>query len=656
MSDIADEKEQPKRTVVVVNDEVAQIELLQRLLDGDGKHVVTCLSVEEAIQRMDGLAQPPDVIVTDLYMPGIDGWRFCRLLRSADYPQYNETPILIVSATFAGDTAKRITVELGADMFLPVPFDNHEFLSEVNRLLDGRPSVVKPRVLIVEDDDDLARLMKRTMVAHGYSVRTASNGTEGRELIHSMSPNVIILDYHLPDLHGDSLLDDARKHAPQAVPIMVTGDTTPGLALSWLGKGAYAYIRKPMDPKYLAAVCEKAQRERALLRVETTLEERTQELRCSELRYRVLFQKIPDGILVYDKAGSVLDCNDVMAEWVGLPREKLLGTNINRFLSPLEEGQSIERPRKVFSSGYETFEATIRNPDGVSLPAEVCEQTVSWHGKEAALSISRDITERKRIERSKQEVTERLRQQQKLEAIGILAGGVAHEINNPINGIMNYAQLILDKLPENNGTRSYADEIIHETNRVATIVRNLLSFARQGSQTFRQTDLTDITRSAIGLISTIAKHDQISLDVDLGENLPLVNCNGQRIQQVLLNLMTNARDSLNERYPAFDENKKINTTAHVLEEDGVRWLRVIVEDRGMGIPEEIRNKIFDPFFTTKPNDAGTGLGLSITHGIVEEHGGRISVESSIGNWTRFNVDLPVDPITEESNKPCLQSL
>ncbi len=164
MSDTADEKEQSKRTVVVVNDESAQVELLKRLLDSNGKHVVTRLSVEEAIQKMDGLAQPPDLIVTDLYMPGIDGWRFCRLLRSMDFPQYNETPILIVSATFAGNTAKRITIELGASMFLPVPFDNHEFLSAVNSLLDGNSCAVKPSVLLVEDDDDLARLMERTLV------------------------------------------------------------------------------------------------------------------------------------------------------------------------------------------------------------------------------------------------------------------------------------------------------------------------------------------------------------------------------------------------------------------------------------------------------------------------------------------------------------
>ncbi|MDP6525350.1 MAG: response regulator [Kiritimatiellia bacterium] len=655
MSDTADEKEQSKRTVVVVNDESAQVELLKRLLDSNGKHVVTCLSVEEAIQKMDGLAQPPDLIVTDLYMPGIDGWRFCRLLRSLDFPQYNETPILIVSATFAGNTAKRITIELGASMFLPVPFDNDEFLSAVNNLLDGNSCAVKPSVLLVEDDDDLARLMERTLVAHGYSVRIASNGAEGRELLLSTRPNVMILDYHLPDVYGDSLLDDAREYIPEAVPIMITGDTDPGLALSWLGKGACAYIRKPMDPKYLVAVCEKAQRERALLRVETTLEERTKELRDSELRYRVLFQKIPDGILVSNKEGSILDCNDVVADWAGLRREELPGMNINRFLSPLEEGPSIERMQKVFLSGRETFEATIRNPDEAELPVEVCEQMISWHGEEAVLSISRDITERKRIEKSRQLMAERLKQQQKLEAIGMLAGGVAHEINNPINGIMNYAQLILDKLPENIGARRYADEIIYETNRVATIVRNLLSFARQGSRTFRPTKFSDITKAALGLIRTIVKHDQISLNVDLDENLPLVNCDGQRIQQVLLNLLTNARDALNERYPEFDDDKMINITAHVLEEDAVQWLRIVVEDHGVGIPEGINDRIFDPFFTTKPNDVGTGLGLSITHGIVEEHGGRISVESSLGHWTRFRVDLPIESVKPEENIPCLQS-
>jgi signal transduction histidine kinase len=254
---------------------------------------------------------------------------------------------------------------------------------------------------------------------------------------------------------------------------------------------------------------------------------------------------------------------------------------------------------------------------------------------EAVVVHSRDVTETRKLE-------EQLMHSQKIESIGTLAGGVAHEINNPINGIMNYAELILDRLEKDNPAAEFAREILHETRRIAKIVKNLLTFARHEKQSHSPAQLADIVSSVLSLIQTVMRHDQIDLRVEIPDDLPKIKCRSQQIQQVVMNLMTNARDALNERYPGYSSEKKLRVSAGLIEKEHRRFIRTTVEDSGTGIPAEIRDRIFDPFFTTKPKETGTGLGLSISYGIVKDHGGELSVESEPGRCTRFHLDLPVD--------------
>jgi signal transduction histidine kinase len=252
-----------------------------------------------------------------------------------------------------------------------------------------------------------------------------------------------------------------------------------------------------------------------------------------------------------------------------------------------------------------------------------------------------EITEREHAVHEKEKLRALVIQSQKLESIGTLAGGVAHEINNPINGILNYAQLIKDKTDTESGEYEYASEIILETERVSTIVRNLLTFARQDSQSHSPARITDIIKGATTLIQTIIRKDMIELHIDVPEDLPKLDCRSQQIQQVIMNLMTNARDALNQRYKEYDENKIIRISACTITRGGRTWVRTTVEDHGTGISSKVMKRMFDPFYTTKDHSKGTGLGLSISHGIVQEHGGELIVESEPGEYTRFHLDLPV---------------
>lgn len=279
------------------------------------------------------------------------------------------------------------------------------------------------------------------------------------------------------------------------------------------------------------------------------------------------------------------------------------------------------------------------------------ERIIAWHNavtRDASgnivstLSSGEDITEKRRAQEEREALEVHLRQQQKLESVGTLAGGVAHEINNPINGVMNYAQLILDRADADTEIAGFAGEIICETERVATIVRNLLRFAREEKRHRAPANVVDIVTSTLSLVRALIRTDHAALDVDVSNNLPQVTCNSQQIQQVLMSLLTNARDALHEKYPDDNENKRILVTAKKISRDGRLFVRTTVEDHGNGIAEDVQDRIFDPFYTTRSRGEGTGLGLAISHGIVKDHDGELTFESEAGKYSRFHVDLPVD--------------
>ena len=209
--------------------------------------------------------------------------------------------------------------------------------------------------------------------------------------------------------------------------------------------------------------------------------------------------------------------------------------------------------------------------------------------------------------------------------------------------VMGYADLLAEDAAPGSESARYAAEVQRECERIATIVRNLLGFARQDKRPNSPERVVDVVGAALSSIRTVLRHDRIRLELQLPDDLPRVSCRSQQIQQVLMNLVTNARDALNERYPDADDDKKIRISANVpaTANDGGRRLRLTVEDHGPGIPAAIRDAVFDPFFTTKPSGKGTGMGLSISHDIVRDHGGQLSLETEPGRWTRFHVDLPV---------------
>ena len=229
-----------------------------------------------------------------------------------------------------------------------------------------------------------------------------------------------------------------------------------------------------------------------------------------------------------------------------------------------------------------------------------------------------------------------------LASIGELAAGVGHEINNPVNGIMNCADIVLRSTDKNSKNREFLDMIRTEADRIATIVKNLLTFSRQEKERHSPARLCDIVDVVLSLSRKKLSNSLIDLRVNVPEDLPKLHCRSEQLQQVLMNLILNASYALDRRYPKGDPDKILAISAEERHETGRPMLRLTVEDHGCGIELADRERVFDPFFTTKGRDEGTGLGLSVSSGIVRDHHGTISLESEVDRVTRFHVDLPLN--------------
>jgi len=367
-------------------------------------------------------------------------------------------------------------------------------------------------------------------------------------------------------------------------------------------------------------------------------------LRVSEEQYRTLFENAALGIYRTTPDGRVLAANPAMVRMLGYDSfDELASRNLEK------EGYEPEAPRERFKARIERdgriegLESVWTRKDGKRL--HVRENAVAVRDDDGNVLLYEgtveDITAQREAESERQALEAQLQQTQRLEAIGTFASGVAHEINNPLTGMINYAELIARRVEETR-LKGFAEAIMSEGARVAKIVRNLLSFSRQEKESHSPARLADILAATMTLVGRLLEKDHVRVEIDVSEDLPKVKCRSQQIQQVLLNLLINARDALNERYPGDDPNKLIRVTTRETTFEGKRWIRAVVEDRGIGISAETLGRVFDPFFTTKPRDRGTGLGLSVSYGIVRDHGGRLSVESEEGSFTRFVLDLPVD--------------
>jgi len=376
----------------------------------------------------------------------------------------------------------------------------------------------------------------------------------------------------------------------------------------------------------------------------TDRKEALEALRQSEEQVRLLLNSTAEGIFGLDPNGLCIFCNPAALRLLGYQRERdLLGRNV------LELIQSADgEPGKDHADAMHLFQQPLaanvsihsdterfRRADGSSFDVEFWGHPILKMGEPVGAVVTfHDITERKRMQQ------QTIRNAQ-LASLGELAAGVAHEINNPVSGVINYAQILLNRTEKQGGETDLIERIIREGERIATIVRDMLFFAREGGGEVHVSRLVDLLQDAVSLSAAQLRKEGIALNIDMDESLPSLKVRAQQIQQLFLNLLSNARHALREKYPGTDPNKRVDISARQVQGDAGVMVRVVVKDYGTGIPEHILPRVMNPFVTTKPAGIGTGLGLSISHEIVKQHGGDIRIESQEGDSTSVIIDLPV---------------
>jgi signal transduction histidine kinase len=284
-------------------------------------------------------------------------------------------------------------------------------------------------------------------------------------------------------------------------------------------------------------------------------------------------------------------------------------------------------------------QAAYKAPDGRSFEKSYTPVT-DVDRQQKVVALWRDVTE-------KEAAAAAIMRSQQLSALGELAAGVAHEINNPVNGIINYAQILLDRSEEGSMERDLAGRVLKEGDRIDRIVAGLLSFARRRQNDKSVVSIPDVLSDTMTLNAAQLRRDNITVKTCLSDELPDVWAQPQEISQVFVNVISNARHALNQKYREPHEDKILEITAEPIAGKSGRRVRISFKDHGCGIPAEILHKVMNPFFSTKTERRSTGLGLSISHGIVEEHGGRLRLESEEGRYTKVVIDLPA---AVESNR------
>jgi PAS domain S-box-containing protein len=346
-----------------------------------------------------------------------------------------------------------------------------------------------------------------------------------------------------------------------------------------------------------------------------------------------------DGIVVLDAKGVPLLFNEGAERILGYRAEEVIG-NKDVLLKFYPAEVATEMKRRMRSPDFgapdklTTTQITFISKAGEEVPVNFSAAVIREGGKEVgSVGIFSDLRETLRMRRELEKSQTQLLQAEKIASLGRLSAGVAHEINNPLAGILIYAELLQRQMQEADGGRDYVDEIITQTMRCQQIVHRLLEFSRQSLGERTLVNVNEIITRVVNLLKHQVSFHDVAIDLDLHPDLPQITGDFGELQQVFTNLTINARD-------AMDGQGRI-AIATWPRPNG-QGIVITLSDTGCGIPEPIMDKIFEPFFTTKPVGQGTGLGLAIVFGVIQRHGGTVEVDSVPGGGTTFILNLPLE--------------
>jgi len=516
----------------------------------------------------------------------------------------------------------------------------------------GEPTQTVPahdplRLLIVDDDANDVELCLRDLKKSGlvFEASTAAARQEFVEKLRASPIDVVLSDYNMKGWSGMDALAIVKEVRPDVPVILLTGTLGDELAVECIKLGVTDYVLKHQLAR-LPAALTRAREERLLREAEMRAIEA---LRQSEARYRGLVQHLTYGILwAEEPSGRILDANPALARMLAYDsvQELMRGVQFTVQLYP------DPNTREKFVAEYMQIgrtNATLewKRKDGKIITIEaVGRKTLTPDGKsECAEFMVEDITERKSLEKQ-------LVQAQKFEAIGQLAGGVAHDFNNMIGAILGWADLGIEETDLGSRLHRHFQKVRQQAERAAALTKQLLAFARRQILEPRNVDLNQSVVETVSLLEKVIGSN-IEVRADLAPDVALVRADPTQIEQVLLNLCINARDAMPSGGSLIIETRNIHLDERFcamqpLANPG-EHVALSVIDTGTGMDASTLDRIFEPFFTTKELGKGTGLGLATVYGIVRQHGGFLQVQSELGVGSTFHAYFPVS--TEAVSTP-----
>jgi len=467
-------------------------------------------------------------------------------------------------------------------------------------------------ITVTDLDGFITALNERALGMHGFRSKDEVLGKHAWEFIARR-------DHYKAAAHTRRTLEQGRPTVVEYTLLKADGSEFPGEISTSLLKDAQGNL-----VGFIGIIRDITERKRA-----------EEALKDSEERYKSLVTNVKLGVFrsTPGRTGRFLEVNPAMEEITGYSREELLKMNVSDLYVHPERREAILK-EVASATGEATKELRFRKKDGTEIVVSDTKVAVRDNtGKILYFDgIIQDITERKLAEEREKELQQQLYLSSRLVAIGELAAGVAHEINNPLTGILGFSQRLLRKSAEETQVRDL-EIICNEAQRAAKVVENLLTFARRCEPKKQYADINDILQKALELRAYELKTSNIEVDLDLDLSLPKTMVDFHQIQEVFLNIILNAEQAISET----NRGGKLSIKTQPVRD----YIKISFADDGPGIPAEHLDKLFDPFFTTRRERGGTGLGLSVCYGIVAEHGGRMYAKSKPGKGATFFVELPV---------------
>lgn len=636
---------------------------LRSLLEPLTKRITEASSGLEAVDLLQ--RTNIDLVVTAIAIGEFDSWRLARFIRSGICQGGRPVPIIIVTRVWCERITEITARDFGINCLLG--FDERHRLPDAVRMCLESPTagLGKRRVLVVEDHEDNAFLVKKILQIR-FDVELASDGKSGLTAWKEGRHDLVLLDIMLPGMSGGEVLKEIMQLDPSQPVVMMTAHGSMDLAKELMLVGAADFVTKPFRADELRRVCELATRREDYLVSNAQVAERMDSLQQLRRQLENIVDSMPSVLIGVDSQGVVNLWNK--------QAEKLRGIRAD-----VAHGQPLEKIWPDFSQMEEVLvsiqHGKIRKLSklphrqrGKNYYSDITIYPLYESSVVGAVIRIDDVTERVRLE-------ERIIQSEKMVSMGQLATGMAHEINNPLAGVMQNIQVIRHRLTAQTNANCSAAEaagidmeslisylqrrevdsrleaVMESGKRAAQLIDNMLSFSRRDNSTIVSCDLAELIDKSVelaaGNFSLQRKFDfrLIEIQRDYDSHLPLVECNPVQIQQVVFNLLMNGAHAMETKLNKFRSaagSKKYQPCFVLRTRFGDDRAIIEIEDNGSGMDKTTQEKLFEPFYTTKKVGEGTGLGLSISYFIVTEiHRGSMDVFSKPDVGSKITFEIPL---------------